>query len=245
MITIKKLKKPDLPIMSVACDGKLNNKLEEYEMTKHLNKHSTNLIVGRPNSGKSSLLWAFFKSKNLFKKTFDKIIYFAPSASQGSVKDNIFSTLPDEQRFNELTIENLEDAIDIIKSMDENENACLILDDMTAYLKNNSTLKIFKELLFNKRHLHVSIFFLVQTFFSVPKDLRRVFDNVFIFKTSKDELFNIFDQLVEINDKDLITDISKAVYDKKFNYLMINLPTQNMYKNFDKIIINGNDNIEI
>lgn len=241
MISIKKLKKPDLPIMSVACDGKLNSKLDEFEMTKHLNKHSTNLIVGRPGSGKSSLLWSFFKSKSVFKKTFDKVIYFAPSASQGSVKDNIFSSLPEEQKFNELTIENLEDAVDLIKSMDSDENACLILDDMTAYLKNASTLKMFKEILFNKRHLHVSVFFLVQTFFSVPKDLRRVFDNVFIFKTSKDELFNIFDQLIEINDKDLITDISKAVYDKKFNYLMINLPTQKMYKNFDEIVINNVD----
>lgn len=246
MISIKKLKKPDLPIMNVACDGKLNPKLDEFQMLSHLNKHSTNLIVGRPASGKSSLLWSFFKSKSVFKKTFDKVIYFAPSASQGSVKDNIFATLPEEQRFNELTLENLEDALDMIKGMDKDENACLILDDMTAYLKNATTLKLFKEILFNKRHLHVSVFFLVQTFFSVPKDLRRVFDNIFIFKTSKDELFNIFDQLVEINDKDLIGEISKEVFDKKYNYLMVNLPTQKMYKNFDEIIIeNGDEDIEI
>ena len=246
MISIKKLKKPDLPIMNVKCDGKLNPKLDEFQMLSHLNKHSTNLIVGRPASGKSSLLWSFFKSKLVFKKTFDKIIYFAPSASQGSVKDNIFGSLPEEQKFNELTLDNLEDALDMIKGMESDENACLILDDMTAYLKNSQTLKLFKEILFNKRHVHVSVFFLVQTFFSVPKDLRRVFDNIFVFKTSKDELFNIFDQLVEINDKDLINDISKEVYDKKYNYLMINLPTQKMYKNFDEIIIeNGDEDIEI
>ena len=121
--------------------------------------------------------------------------------------------------------------------MDDDENAVLILDDMTAYLKNNETLKLFKEILFNKRHLHLSVFFLVQTYFSVPKELRRVFDNVFIFKTSKDELQNVFNELVEVH-KDMVQPISKIVYDKPFNYLMINLPTQKMYKKFDEIEIN-------
>lgn len=235
-INIKILKKPDIPVMSVHCDGKLNSELDKYEMTKFINKHSCNLIIGRPASGKSSLLWGFFKSK-LLKKTFDKIIYFAPSQSQGSVKDNIFSSLPEEQKFSELTYENLEDALNQIKSIDDDENACLILDDMTAYLKNNDTLKLFKEILFNKRHLHLSVFFLVQTYYSVPKDLRRVFDNLFIFKTSKDELQNIFNELVEVH-KDMVLPISKIVYDKPYNYLMINLPTQKMFKKFDEIEIN-------
>jgi AAA+ ATPase superfamily predicted ATPase len=235
-INIIKLNKPDIPVMQVHCDGKLNNKLDNYEMTKHLNKHSCNLVLGRPGSGKSSLLYGFFKSKDLFKKTFDKIIYFSPLQSQGSVKDNIFACLPDGQKFYELTLENLEEALAMIKSIDENENCCLILDDMTSYLKNNQTLKLFKEILFNKRHLHVSVFFLVQTYFSVPKDLRRVFDNLFVFKTSKNELQNVFDELVEVH-KDFVDPIAKIVYDKKFNYLMVNLPSQEMYKNFDKIEI--------
>jgi adenosyl cobinamide kinase/adenosyl cobinamide phosphate guanylyltransferase len=235
-INIKILKKPDIPIMSVHCDGKLNTELDKYEMTKHLNKHSTNFICGRPGSGKSSLLWGFFKSK-LLKKTFDKILYFAPIQSMDSVKDNIFSSLPAEQKFTELTFENLEDALAQIKSLDDDENACIILDDMTAYLKNNDTLKLFKEMLFNKRHLHLSVFFLVQTFFSIPKELRRCFDNGFIYKTSKDELQNIFNELVELH-KDVVLPISKVVYDKPYNYLMINFPTQKMYKKFDEIEIN-------
>ena len=236
-INIKILKKPDIPIMSVSCDAKLNSKLDQYEMTKHINKHSCNLVIGRPGSGKSSLLWGFFKSKDLFRKTFDKVIYFAPIQSQGSVKDNIFAQLPAEQKFTELSYENLEDALAQVKSMDDDENAVLILDDMTAYLKNNETLKLFKEILFNKRHLHLSVFFLVLTYFSVPKELRRVFDNAFIFKTSKDELQNVFNELVEVH-KDMVLPISKMVYDKPFNYLMINLPTQKMYKKFDEIEIN-------
>lgn len=235
-ISIKILRKPEIPIMSVHCDGKLNNELEKYEMTKHLNKHSCNLVIGRPGSGKSSLLWGFFKSK-LYKKTFDKIIYFAPVQSQGSVKDNIFSSLPSNQKFFELTLENLTDALSQFKSMGDDENGCLIMDDQTPYLKNADTLKLFKEILFNKRHLHLTVFFCVQTFFSVPKDLRRVFDSVFIFKTSKDELQNIFNELVEVH-KDIVLPISKVVYDKPYNYLMVNLPTQKMYKKFDEIEIN-------
>jgi KaiC/GvpD/RAD55 family RecA-like ATPase len=238
-IQIKKQKtKPSIPVMEVNCDNKLNDRLDKFELSKNLNKHSCNLVIGRPGSGKSSLLWGLFKSKDLLKKIFHKVIYFAPEASQKSVKNNIFSTLPDSQRFDELTLTNLEDALAQIKSVDSDENVCLILDDQTAYLKNKETLKLFKELLFNKRHLHCSVFFLVQTYYSVPKDLRRVFDNVFIFKTSKDELQNVFDELVEQH-KDYVLPISKLVYNEPHKYMMINLNNQRIFNGFDcEILIN-------
>ena len=47
--------------------------------------------------------------------------------------------------------------------------AVIIFDDMASYLKNRDTLTLFKELIFNRRHIRTSIFFLNQTFFSVPK----------------------------------------------------------------------------
>jgi hypothetical protein len=48
--------------MSVHCDGKLNSELDKYEMTKHLNKHSLQILVMWYDleAGKSSLTMGIF-----------------------------------------------------------------------------------------------------------------------------------------------------------------------------------------
>ena len=138
--------------------------------------------------------------------------------------------------FDELTYEDLDDVIDRIKGTEKKENSVIIFDDMSAYLKNKETLRLFKELIFNRRHLRTSIYFLNQTFFSVPKELRRLFSNIFIFKVSRNEMGNLFDEVVEQdNVKQLMPEISKLVYDKPYQYLFINTDQQKFYKGFDRI----------
>ena len=224
------------------CDGDLDENLNKYELTKFLNKHSMNLIIGRPGSGKSSLLWSLFKStgKNrILKGVYSTIYVFQPSQSQQSMAENIFDVLPDDQKFNELSYESLNYIA--LKAKEDSSlgySTCIIFDDMGAYLKNNETLKLFKELAFNRRHLKLSMFFLVQTWYSVHKDIRRLWSNIFVFKVSKDELKNIFDEVVE-EKKEVANDISKIVYDKPFNYLFINIDSGRLFKNFDELIISS------
>jgi hypothetical protein len=147
--------------------------------------------------------------------------------------------LPEDQIFEELTFEDLNNVLERIRvDADDGFNSCIIFDDMTAYLKNKETLKLFKELIFNRRHLRTSLYFCVQTWFSVPKDLRRLWSNIFVFKTTKEELNNIFDEVVE-KPKDLIDDLRKLVYDEPYQYLFINVDSQRLFKGFDEIIFDN------
>ena len=160
MITIKKYKSPILPQCGFLCDGKLDDKLDKYELMKFLNCHSTNLIIGKPRSGKTSLLYSLFKSKHLLKKVFENIFLFQPSHSRLSMKDKkLFDQL--DNKFDELTYENLKYVVDAIKYevKDKNINSCIIFDDMDAYLKDNQVKQLLKELVMNRRHYHTSIFF--------------------------------------------------------------------------------------
>ena len=168
-IHLKKNKKPLMPLCNFSCDTKLDAKLDEYDLTKFMNCHSVNLIIGKPGSGKTNLLFSLFKSKKLFRKVYDKIFLFQPSLSRASMKDKIFDSLAEDQKFDELSLENLQMVDDMLET---DGNNCIIMDDMGAYLKDNSTRKLLKEMVYNRRHKHVSIFFLVQTWFSVEKDLR-------------------------------------------------------------------------
>jgi adenylate kinase family enzyme len=220
------------------CDEKLHEKLEAYDLTKFLNKHSTNLIVGKPGSGKTSILYSFFKSKKLLAKVYDKIYLFQPEQSRASMKDKMFDQLADDQKFDELSVENLEYIKD---NLDEDENICIIFDDMGAYLKNNDgTQKLLKEMIMNRRHYHISIYFLVQTYYSIPKEIRKLFSNLFIFKCSKHEMLNITSEIIEQH-SDKIDEIIKIVYDKPHQYLFINVDSQRMFKGFDELIFNDEE----
>lgn len=88
----------------------------------------------------------------------------------------------------------------------------------------------------NRRHLHISIFFLTQTYYSIEKDIRRLFSNIFIFRVSKNELYNVFDELVEAK-KDHVSDIIKLVYDKPHKYLFVNISSQRIFDGFNELII--------
>mgnify|MGYP003671540088 CR=1 FL=1 len=138
-----KLAKPKMTPPQMTCDKPLHEKLNRYELTQYLNQHSTNLLLGKPKSGKSSLL----------NKVFNNVYLFQPSHSRASIKNDIFKKHDKEKMYDELTYENLEYVIDSIKATDTDETNVIIFDDMSAYLKNKETLRLFKELIFNRRHL--------------------------------------------------------------------------------------------
>ena len=232
MIHIKHNEKPHLPSCEMLCDKKLHPKLDKYELTKFLNCHSTNLIVGKPGSGKTSMLYAFMKSKKLLSKVYDRIYIFQPEQSRASMKDKLFDQLPEDQKFDELTFENLQYIKD---TLDPEENVCILFDDMGAYLKNNETRKLLKEIIMNRRHYHISIYFLVQTWYSIEKDVRKLFSNLFVFKCSRHEMLNITSEMIEQHN-DKIGEIVKIVYDKPHNFLFVNVDSQRMFKNWDEMI---------
>jgi len=234
-ITKKRNEAPPLSKCEMVCDGGLHEKLNNFELTKFLNSHETNLMIGRPASGKTSLLYSFFKSPKIFRKVFHNIYLFQPSHSRASMKDNIFEKIPQEQCYEELNYENLHGVMDTIKSEDKKYNNCIIFDDMTAYLKNADVKQLLKELIFNRRHLRCTVIFLVQTWYSIEKDIRKLFSNIFCFRVSKQELSTIMDEVVESKAK-YMNDIAKIVFDEPYKYLFINVNTQRLFDGFDELI---------
>lgn len=246
-IQIKVNEKPDLPICQMSCDKELHPKLNKYDLTRFLNNHSTNLLCGVPGSGKTNLLYQMMKSKHILNKCYDKIYLFQPQESRVSMKDKLFDQLPDDQKFNELTFENLSyvnehlcggSALHADREGAETGfcgNSCILFDDMGSHLKDAEIKKLLKEIIMNRRHKHVSIFFLVQTYFSIEKDMRRLFSNLFIFRVNKSTMENIFEEVVEEHKK-IADEIIKVVFNKPYQYLFINVSSQRLFKGFDELL---------
>ena len=231
MITIKENDKPKLKNCKMKCDIPLDEKLDKYDLTKFFNCHQSTVICGKPQSGKTSLLYSLFKSKHILKGVYDKVFIFQPSASRASMRDDLFGKLPPEQIFDELSLENLETVFSEL----HDGNNCLVFDDMGSYLKNNEIKKKMRELLMNRRHLHCSIFFLVQTWLSVDRDIRKLFNNIIIFRCSKMEMNLVFEELIESKSK-YQDEIVKLIYDKPHEYLFCHLDSQRIFKGFDELM---------
>jgi predicted ATPase len=238
MIKLKINDKPELKHCEMNCDKILHKKLEKYDLTQFLNKHSASVFIGRPGSGKSSILNSFFST--LFTKVFHKIYIFAPENSRASVKKSPFDVVPEEQQYNELTFENLNTVVDEIKHADKKNNNVIIFDDMASYLKDISTLQLLRELIMNKRHLHTSVIFLSQSWKLIDLTMRKLFDNMFLFKMSKTELLTIADEVIEIPRETLIK-ISKKVYTEPYKYIFYNSISNRIFSGFDEFILGEDD----
>jgi hypothetical protein len=76
---------------------------------------------------------------------------------------------------------------------------------------------------------------LCQNYFSIPKQVRQALTHLFIFKISKTEMMNIFNEHIEIAN-DLFNKILSACYKSKHDFLFIDTNTKQIFNNFDEIV---------
>lgn len=246
-IEIIENEKMNLSIPKFLCDGNVcGPHLNKYPMLSHLNKFNTTAYIGRPGAGKTSLLISMLTSKGdnrVFYKAFDKIIVVMPSSSRASLKVNPFRDHPPERIFDELNLENMISIYDMIQQhADDKETTLLIMDDVGSDLKNKEIQKILKKLAYNRRHLKLCQFFLLQSYTATPRDCRKLFSNIICFKLSKIEAEYIMTECME-QKKETALDILQ-LFENPHDFLFINIPTQQMYFNWDTVVIHNKDKIE-
>lgn len=243
-IKIKSNAKPELNKPTFLCDTKLHNKLDAYEATSLINKSNFSLFLGKPGSGKTSLMVSLLNTPQLFKRCFHKIYVFMPSHSRGSLKNNLFDQLPQDQLYDTLDVETINDVFERIEeNADNGEFSLIVLDDVQQYLKDKYVAKRLLELVANRRHLKASVWLLAQTYKSIPRQIRQVLTNLFVFKINKGEMENIFNEQVELFKEHFLHIIKKA-YADPHDYLFIDTSSQRVFRGFDEILLEDDDDDE-
>ena len=128
------------------------------------------------------------------------------------------------------SIEYLNEMQDVYKNINEynRDKECKILivfDDMIADLINNKKLNaVVTELFIRSRKLNISLVFITESYFKVPKDVRLNFTHVFIMKIpNKTELQQIaLNHSSDISSKDFFKIYKK--YTAEPNYFLVNDP---------------------
>jgi GTPase SAR1 family protein len=186
------------------------------------------LLVGKPNSGKSTL-WINLinkKAKNTYYKKFDKVFIFSNSLHTITTKIK----LDKERMFN--GIDNLEEVLEEIKDT-EGQNL-IILDDVVTDIKGSDDYIL--KMIYNRRHMGggVSLIITSQVYNKVPLAVRKCATELVIFNTTnKKEIESIFNDFINI-DYDTYQKLIKYCFKSNIHDFMIVKTSDNtFYHNFN------------
>merc|ERR1711991_308565 len=108
---------------------------------------------------------------------------------------------------------------------------------MTAYLKDNTLVKLWLDLVNNRRHYKISLMMMVQNYKTVPLHLRKAASHLIFYKSqNKAEIESIREECI-YRDKNDFNEILKFTWRKKHDFLFCNMLTGDLYRNFNKLII--------
>ena len=207
------------------------------------------LIIGGSGTGKTNALLNLINNQ----QDIDKIYPYAKDPYEDKYQYLInkrervgINHLNDPKVF----IEYSNDMHKVYKNIDnynpDKENKILIVfDDMIADVINNKKLNsIVTELFITGRKLNISLIFITQSYFKVPKDVRNNSTHFFIMKISnKRKLMQIAtNHSSDINSKDFI-EIYRKCTNKPYSFLVIDitLPSNNSFRFRKNINITNDD----
>jgi hypothetical protein len=205
------------------------------------------LIVGKPGMGKTSLILSLVcKTGKCFNQKFDKVFVWSPSLI--TMADDPFEIIPEDQKFEEATLENIQGVLNEIKN--SGEKILFIMDDVIADIRGKGKGQIenlLQKIFFNRRHLagkggSVSIIATSQAYVKICPKLRKTCSHVIFYENkNKKELQSLFDETILIPQKEFY-DVLRYIYDKKHNFMYIDttLPEDKMiHKNFNQLTISS------
>lgn len=217
------------------CDEMICPDMEHMPMWSHLNKTNFSIFLGKPASGKTTLMMSILRNKKLYAKKFDNIVLVMPPNSRQSLASDL---LIDPGKIYD-SLENIDEIYDRLDTASKaGERTLLILDDVSADLKSSKQIEeTLSKIIYNMRHLKTTIFLLVQSYITIPKNMRKCITNLFVFKLSKNEMEVLSKEIFEMDSRETLGLLK--LYEKKHDYLFINVNSQQMFRNQDYVIKKG------
>lgn len=203
-------------------------------------------FIGKAGSGKTTLLLNLIckakrkGSSGMYNKKFDKIYIISPSLA--TMEKNPFESIPEDQIYDELSVETLETILEEIS--ETGEKVLLIIDDCVNDMSKNMELQLLiRKIAMNRRHLSgygggVSIWITSQVYNAIPLCIRKCLSHLFLLNSKqRREIDSLFDEHILIKKEDFYK-ILKHTFQEPRDFLYLDL--QNTYdkmfhRNFNKL----------
>jgi hypothetical protein len=192
----------------------------------------------------------------IYLEVFDRVLLVMPNNSRRSINDDPFSDLPSEQLFEEFShevvekVESIRDEFTEIEQKEKDKNAkkgikkkvrtrnqLLVLDDITATLKDKSVMRSLIELATNRRHHRLSIILLVQFTKSIPRPVRFQLTSVCLFKPANNGELKILEEEFISLRKDDFEEICRFVFQNPHDFLFLDKDHERYFKNLSEIVL--------
>lgn len=223
------------------CDVKIGDSIEEPLP----NTSFFMGIIGSAGSGKTSLLVNLLTMKGAYERVFDHVHMICPKNSMNSLKKDIWDGHPADKIHNRLDFGLLNDLHRKCKerasTKPKPEFTLVIIDDMTVHLKTKDIEMKLREMIYNRRHLRMSVMILVQSYNAMPLSLRKTLSHFALFKPrNKKEAEAIWEELMFV-DKKTGNGLLKFVFQNDHDFLLGNSATGAFYRNFNEVQMHGED----
>jgi len=206
--------------------------------------HSYMVFCAASRSGKTSLMLSILNHRKLYKKAYHTIFVVMPIHSLTSIKEdeNILLDLPDDQIYNDLDYDTLSEIYHrILHLSSEGYDSLIIIDDMMSALKNPQLLKLFNQIISNRRHYKCSIWCLTQVYNAINLSNRKTINYLVLYKLkNKKEIKSVYEEMITGMTYDEFVDMLDFAFDQPYNWLMIDRDNNTYWKKFDRIIIHNN-----
>lgn len=185
------------------------------------------LIVGKPGSGKTTIIEEILLNSAFLNNKFDYVLIFSPypfSNIDLKKDENFFSTF-------DLAI--VYSIIDKINNNDKDKyvNMLVVFDDFISEIRKEATNPKFTRIFYNRRHLIkngcISFIMTSQKFVVTPPQIRPCINVIVLFQLNASEYSCLKKDVCSWIDMKFIGNLLKNLYD----FIYINIANGNMYLN--------------
>jgi hypothetical protein len=237
-VTLIKHVKPILNRPIITVDSKLSAHLDKDPIFSLMNKSHVCLIAGKAGTGKSTFAFSALNSAQAFAGVFNMVILFMPPNSRASIQGGpSFGKGVQVVLYDDMTPDTLTEAYNMAQQNAlAGRKTLMLFDDMQRFFKEKECKSIVLGMINNRRHAILSIWFLIQNYLSLERQLRSGITDVFMFKNSKREIEAVVDEQLEMSPA-AFREVQPFLFNDDHGFMYINTLTQRIFSGWNEVVL--------